>query len=304
MRLSKKELLHTVRNTLLVILGTLILAFGTAVFILPMNIVSGGMSGLAIIIKALIPLEFITIDLIVFVLTWLLFLVGMLILGRPFAAKTLLSAIIYPLAISLFLRLTDPAVLDGFFALTTYAHTDLALILAATVGGVCIGTGCALTFIGGGSTGGTDIIAFVLCKYFPKMKSSVVIFAIDALVVVLGMAVLRNLIISLLGILSAFICAVMVDKVFLGGRAAFIAYIVTKDWERINQEIITRLDRTTTILEATGGFSREGRKMLMVTFTMSEYADLLTFIGKTDPRAFVIIHRVHEINGEGWQKLN
>ncbi len=303
LKISRPDLLRTVKNALLVVLGTLVLAFGTAVFLLPMNIVSGGISGLSIIFDLLLPFEFITVDLIVFILTWSFFLVGLFALGKPFAAKTLLSALVYPPAISLFLRLSSPDVLGGFFHLAGYPNTDLALILAATVGGVCVGTGCAITFIGGGSTGGVDILAFTLCKFFHKMKSSVVIFAIDATIVVLGMAVLRNLPISLLGILSAFIAAIMIDKVFLGGRAAFVAYIVTKEYESINRVIIEKIDRTTTILDAVGGYSSEGRKMLMVTFTMSQYADLLSVIGKEDPRAFVIVHRVHEINGEGWHEL-
>ena len=106
MKLSKSEFWLWAKNISLVVLGTLILAFGTAIFIIPMNIVAGGVSGLAIILKAIIPIEFITVDLIVFVLTWTLFFIGLFILGRAFAIKTLLSSIIYPPAISLFLLLT------------------------------------------------------------------------------------------------------------------------------------------------------------------------------------------------------
>lgn len=302
-KLSRGEWLIFLKNTALVLLGTLVLAFGTAIFILPMNIVSGGVSGLSIILKLLLPAEWITIDMIVFVLTWGLFLLGLLVLGRAFALKTLLSSLVYPIAISLFLRLVDGAVLDGFFCLAEHPHGDLALILSASVGGVCVGCGCALTFLGGGSTGGVDIIAFTICKLVPRLKSSVVIFVIDAATVVLGMFVIGDLLISLLGILSAFLSAVMVDKVFLGGRAAFVAHIVTDAYEQINESVIGQLDRTTTLLEATGGYSHEGKKMLIVSFTISQYAELLAIVGKHDPRAFVIVHRVHEINGEGWSKL-
>ena len=303
MKLSKKEIFHIIKNISLVIFGTLVLAFGTAVFILPMNIVSGGVSGIAIILKAILPFEFITIDIIVFAVTWILFFVGLIMLGRAFALKTLISTVIYPFAVSLFLKLADPEVLGGFFYLAGNEYADLALILCASVGGVFVGLGCALTFIGGGSTGGVDIIAFSICKIFKRLKSSTAIFVIDAVTVVLGMVVLKNLIISLLGVLSAFIAAVMVDKVFLGGRAAFMAHVITDRYEEINAQIIEKLDRTTTILDARGGFSNEGKKMLMVSFDMSQYAQLLSIVGKYDPRAFVIVHRVHEISGEGWIDL-
>ena len=303
MRISKKEMLHIAKNISLVIFGTLVLAFGTAVFILPMNIVSGGISGLAIVIKLLIPFEFITIDIVVFALTWILFFIGLAVLGRAFALKTLISAIIYPFAISLFLRLVDPSVLNGFFYLAGYEHAELALILCASVGGVFVGLGCALTFIGGGSTGGVDIISFSICKIFKRLKNSTVIFVVDAAIVVLGMFALKDLIISLLGILTALIASVMIDRVFLGGRSAFVAHIVTDKPEEINEKIIKKLDRTSTILDATGGYSHEGKKVLLVSFNMSQYADLLVIIGKCDPRAFVIINRAHEINGEGWVDL-
>ena len=303
MKLAKKDVLRIVKNYALIVVGTLVLAFGTAVFILPMNIVSGGVSGLAIIIKRLLPFEFITVDLVVLALTWALFFIGLFVLGRAFALKTLISTVIYPVAVSAFMRLVDPSVLDGFFYLADSAHADLALILCASVGGVFVGLGCALTFIGGGSTGGVDIIAFSVCKLFPRLKSSAVIFVIDAATVVLGMFVLKNLIISLLGILSAFVTAVVVDRVFLGGQAAFVANIVTDKWGEISEKIIDRLDRTTTIVDAVGGYSGEERKMLMVSFVISQYAELLSIIGKHDPRAFVVIHRAHEISGEGWKKL-
>lgn len=303
MRLSKKDAFLLIKNTALVILGTLVLAFGTAVFILPMNIVSGGVSGLSIIIDKLLPFEFITVDAVIFALTWILFFVGLFILGRTFALKTLLSSLIYPPAISMFLRLVDPAVLDGFFCLSEHPHYDLALVLSALVGGVFVGLGCALTFIGGGSTGGVDIIAFSVCKFFPRLKSSAVIFAIDALTVIFGAFVIKDLVISLLGVLSAFVTAIMIDKVFLGGRVALSAHIITDKYDEINRLVIEKLDRTTTVVDAVGGYSNESKKLLMVSITVSEYAHLLAIVGRTDPRAFVVIHQVHEISGEGWREL-
>jgi uncharacterized membrane-anchored protein YitT (DUF2179 family) len=157
--------------------------------------------------------------------------------------------------------------------------------------------------MGGGSTGGVDMIAFTICRFFPRLKSSVVIFVIDAATVIFGMLIIGDLVISLLGVFSAFVCAVMVDKVFVGGRAAFVAYIITDKVEEINNRVIESLDRTTTILEARGGYSSDEKKVVLVSFTISQYAELLAIIAKYDPRAFVMIHRAHEINGEGWSRL-
>ena len=300
MKFEKKEAWNQVRNVLLVIVGTLILAFGTAVFILPFDLVAGGMSGLAIVIDALIPIEWITVDMIIAVLTWSLFLIGFLLFGKGFAAKTLISAIVYPIGITLFLRLTDPSVLGGLFCLQASIYTELPLVISATVGGALIGVGCAVTFLSGGSTGGIDIIAFVLCKFFKRLKSSTAIFFIDVVIILLGVFLTQDLILSLLGIISAMISAIVIDKIFLGGSAAFVAQIVTENGEEINRAVIEQMERSTTIFEATGGYSKRQKQMLTVSFNMQQYAQLMEIVRRADPAAFVTVWRAHEIRGEGW----
>ena len=151
-------------------------------------------------------------------------------------------------------------------------------------------------------TSGVDIIALSLCKIFKRLKSSYAIFAIDALTVILGMFVIGDLVLSLLGILSVLISAVMIDKVFLGMSRAFVAHIVTDKYEGINASIIEHLGRTTTIVDAVGGYSGNGKKLLMVSFTMAQYNELMDIIKRKDKNAFVTISAVHEINGEGWTR--
>lgn len=302
MKRTKAEWLQLFKNVALVVAGTLILSFGTAVFLLPFELVAGGVPGLAIILNHIIPLEFFTVDTIVTILTWTLFFLGFIVMGKGFAAKTLISTIVYPVGVSLFTRLSEPSVLGGFLNLSSSAYADIAVILAALFGGLCVGVGCAVTFLGGGSTGGVDVLAFILCKIFRRLKNSVAFFIIDASTVILGMFVLGDLVVSLLGIISAFLAAVMVDKVFLGGNSAFIAQIVTSQYEAVNRAVIERMDRTTTIVDVTGGYSGEEKKMVMVSFTIRQYPELLNIISHEDKNAFVTVHRAHEISGEGWTR--
>ena len=302
LKLTKAEILLQLKNISLVILGTLVLAFGCAVFVVPFNLVTGGVTGLSIVIDNVfgkIGLD-IEIDIIIGVLTWLMFFLGLLFLGKDFALKTLVSAIVYPPAISLFMKLVDPAVMGGFLDLTTSAHADIALIISALFGGLCIGTGCAITFLGGGSTGGVDIIAFILCRFFKKWKSSIVIFAIDAITVLLGMFVIQDLILTLLGIISAMVGAIVIDKIFIGRSQAFTAQIVSDKYEEINLAIRNEVRRTTTMIPAKGGYSGDEKTVLMVTFTMRQYAYLMNAVKRIDKTAFVSISRAHEINGEGF----
>lgn len=299
---KQKNALILVKNVLLTVVGTLTLSFGSAVFIIPFNLVCGGVTGISIAVSSIIKSELVTTEALIAILTWVLFFAGLLILGRSFALKTLLSAIIYPIGISFFTRLASPDVLGGFLVFDAERYGQISLILAALFGGVFIGTGCALTFLGGGSTGGTDIIAFSICKFFKKLRSSYVIFAIDAAVIAVGMFALKSLVLTLLGILSAFITALVIDKLFLGESGAFIAQIVSERSGEISDAVIKNLGRSTTFFDVTGGYSKCGRKLLMVSFKKEQYLELVRLVDSIDQRAFVTVHRAHEVRGEGFSK--
>ena len=302
MKKNKYDPRSIAKNIGLVVLGTLILSFGTSIFLLPFNLVTGGIPGISLIISNLVSIEWLTVDVIVTILTWSFFLLGLIVLGKSFAAKTLISAIVYPIGVSIFLRLGSADVLGGFFDLSSHSHAELALIIAAVSSGICVGVGCALSFLGGGSTGGVDIIAFVICKIFKRLKHSVVMFVIDASIVILGMFAIGDFVLSLLGVTSAFIAAYMIDKGFIGSTKSFIAQIITDEYANINKEILERVDRGSTIIDITGGYSGERKKMLMVSFTVNQYAEILNIVNKYDKKAFMTIHRAHEINGEGWTR--
>ncbi len=298
-RFTKAEIINTVKNTSLVVLGTLVLAFGTSLFMLPYDLVAGGLSGYSIVLSRLIPSEILTVEQIITIMTWAMFIIGAVFLGKAFALKTLVSTIVYPIGISLFSGIADEAFLGGFFNLGT---GGTGYILASVFSGVMVGLGCALSFLGGGSTGGVDSIAFTICKYFKKLRSSIVIFVIDAVSVLLGMIVIGDFALSLLGIVSAFVAAIVIDKVFLGGNKAFVAHIITSNPDEITEQIIKKLERTTTVVDVVGGYSGESKKMLIVSFSMKEYSIIMAIITAADKNAFMTVNRAHEINGEGWTR--
>lgn len=313
-KLEKNKIYRELKNVLLVIVGSCILGVATGIFLVPFNIVAGGVTGIAIILNKLIAsvipeavvsffaqfgLEM--MDVYVSTLTWSMFLIGLFILGKNFAIKTVISSIFYPMFFTLTSKLVDPNVLGGFFDLKNSTdHEGVALILAAIFGGALVGAGCAITFLGGGSTGGVDIIALSICKFIPKLKSSVMIFIVDAAVVILGMFAIGDLSISLLGIVSAMVCAVVVDYIFVGSSSAFMAQIICSDPEALNLAIRKKLNRTTTLMTVKGGYTGEKKTMVMVLFTIREYSDVISTTMSIDRDAFVSVMKSHEINGEGW----
>jgi uncharacterized membrane-anchored protein YitT (DUF2179 family) len=306
-KLTKKEIYSYLSKNLLVILGTVILAFGSAVFLIPFDLVMGGTSGIAIIIKSCFPqgLDSATVDMYiniaVAVITWALFFIGLIFLGKDFAAKTLLSTIVYPLVFPLLSKLASPGVVPGdFFYLKGSEHEELALVFAGVMGGILLGAGCAIAFLGGGTTGGTDIIAFLICKFFPKLKISRVTFFVDFTIIALGIFAVGDLIISSIGVLSAYVSSLVIDKIFLGGKTAYVAHIVTTTPAQISEDVIKILDRTTTIMDCKGAYSGEHKNVVMVSFTMREYREILSIVSKYDKKAFITVNKAHEISGEGW----
>ena len=300
---TKREVYDWLTKNALVIIGTVILAFGSAVFLIPLDLVMGGTSGIAIIIKSFLPQGMdveACVNISVAVITWALFFVGLIFLGRDFAAKTLLSTIVYPLAFPLLSKLVSPDVLDGFFYLQGNEHGELALVFAGVVGGILLGAGCAIAFLGGGTTGGTDIIAFLIGKFFPKLKISQITFFVDFTIILLGVFAVNDIILSGIGVLSAYVSSLVIDKIFLGGKTAYVAYIVTTTPEQISRDVIKILDRTTTIMDCKGAYSGEHKNVVMISFTMREYREILSIVSKYDKKAFITVDKAHEVSGEGW----
>ena len=202
---DKKEWMRVIKNTLLVLFGTFVLAFGISMFIFPFDLVTGGISGLGIIIaKCTADLPFfgdLGPDVYSSVMNWILFVLGFFLLGKEFAMKTLISTAFYPVALLISEWIIRSSAASSLLDLTSYPadYYGISLIVATIFGGAFIGAGCAFTFLGGGSTGGIDVIALTLSKYVKRLKSSVTFFLCDTIVIVIGIMAVGNFLISLEG---------------------------------------------------------------------------------------------------------
>ena len=303
-KITKGQPLQFIRNIFLVLLGTFVLAMGTEMFIIPAGLDTGGVSGIAICFKYA-GIDF-SSEIIIGIICWILFFLGLIFLGWSFSAQTLLSTIVYPVFLLLinflcskwnFLLISESASLNG--------NVPLISLLSSLFGGVLVGAGCAITFLGGGSTGGVDIVTFIICKYFKNVKSSASIFIIDALIVLAGFLINPNhdIALALEGVLSAFLSALVVERIFVGQSQSFVAYVITDKYQEVTDDIITQIDRTTSVVDVQGGFTKEMKKMVIISFTVRQYQIVMSIISKHDKHAFTIIHRTHEINGEGFKEL-
>lgn len=205
---SRNELIKKLHAVALVTLGTFILAVGCAAFLIPFELVSGGITGIAIILAELTRGSAFEVDVIVFALSWSSFFLGLIFLGKSFALKTLLSAFLYPIFIGALLKLR----LGEYLAFLSGSF--YGIVMVAAIGGALVGIGCAVSFIGGGSTGGVDILALVIKQRSERFEVSRILLFIDSAIILIGALVISNATLTALGILSALSSAMSIEAVF------------------------------------------------------------------------------------------
>lgn len=280
---------NKVVNLLMIILGNLSLAIGTSLFILPHNIVNGGVSGIAIICQAFFKWN---AGVTILVVDWLLFFVGLVILGKKFALKTLLSTILYPLFINAFTNI------DYFSQLAKQVTNPL---LACLAGALLTGFGLGVAYRAGASTGGLDIISLVLKKYF-HIKLSLSTLIMDGIIILLGLISL-SLEIALYGLLCVVITSYIIEKITISGMNSYMAHIVSEKWEEINSYLINTLQRGTTLIKVQGGLTKQEKVMIEIVFNEKEYYDIKKNIYAIDNKAFISVYKSINAYGEGFDEI-
>ena len=291
---NNQNIKRSILRFIYVILGSAILGLGAGFFLGPHNIVTGGLTGIGIICKSLFNWD---LDIVVWVLQISFFILGWIFLGKNMAIKTIIATIVYPSTLSLggYLATLNILGFNEFFA----SSNATGLILAAVFGGVFVGAGVGLTFLGGGSTGGVDILVLIIQK-FTKMKTSKLTFMVDGMIVLIGLVAIGDIGITLIGIVSAFITSIMIDKIFDNENNVIVSIISSK-YEELNKIILEKLDRGSTIIDATGGYSQKGVKMLQVVLERREYYVLEDIIADVDSQAFMFMSKVSSVRGEGFK---
>lgn len=262
-----KNIKEDLISILMVIAGNFVIATGVALFIFPLNILSGGVAGIAV---ALQPIFHLDKTLVVNALTIGLYVVGAIALGKRFALKTLASAFIYPI----FITFMTSALAD--------VHITDNPLLASLYGGICIGIGIGLVFRVGGSTGGMDIPPLIINKY-TGIPLPLLVMCIDGLTVVLG-ASTYGIEAAMIGLISVWICGKMIDKVItLGGHEAKQIMIITEKRQEMVDAIFKEIDRGVTILHAHGAYTNTEKPVIMVVVYKKQFAMLNHIISIIDP---------------------
>ena len=272
---------------ILIVIGTGLMALAISSIFDASGLVTGGFSGIAIIIKAWteniieggIPLWVTNVGLNI-----PLFLIGIKIKGFSFVKK----AIIGEISLSTWLAVQPVFNLAG---------EDL--LLAAVYGGVIQGVGIGLVFLGRGTTGGTDMMAALIQKHIPHYSISQIMQFIDGLVVVVGVYVF-GIHRALYAIIAVFLVAKISDGIIEGLKFSKAAYIITDKPQEISDMIMKEIGRGVTGISARGMYSKKEKLMLFCVVSKKEIVMLKERVNEIDPKAFVIVGDAREVHGEGF----
>lgn len=284
-KMSRKQLLikKIVVEGLYIIVGCALMAMGTSLFLLPNQLSSGGFAGISTIIYYLFGLPLGTTMLI---LNIPLFIMAIIRVGKEVAIKGILGTIILSAFIDIFERF-NPLTQDRF--------------LACIYGGILVGLGTAIVLKANASTGGTDLLSYIIRSFKPNYRAGNLIVIVDTAIVLLNVIFFREVEIGLYSAIAIYLNGKMIDIVFEGIYFTKTMFIVSNHYKEIAQEIGEKLDRGSTAVYAKGMYTKEKRMMLWCVASRGEVAKIKQIAQEIDPRAFIVISSAREAWGKGFK---
>lgn len=253
-------------------------------FSAPSNIVQGGLTGVGTLINHIFPL--IPIGTSIFVMNIPLFILAKVFLRKGFLLKTLCATTIYSLFIDI-----------GSVFIPPYEGDKL---LGSVFCGVLSGVGLSLVFMTGATTGGTDIIAMLLRKKFPRLSMGRVMLFIDSLIVAASFPVYKEIESVMYAVTIIFIASRVIDLVLYGSGYGKLILTVTEKSEALSRAILLEIGRGVTVLPVKGAYTGKSKNMLLCAAKRAEVRGIIKFIKETDPSAFTVVCDAGDIIGEGF----
>ncbi|MBR6890696.1 MAG: YitT family protein [Clostridia bacterium] len=279
----KASVRSELKNDLLVAIGLLIASVGYRMYLIPNQVVNGGFTGVGQLLNHLLGFSVGTVNI---ALNVPLFLVSMRSMGLRFGVRSLIAMLLLSLLID---HIPLPRATDD-------------LLLAAIYGGAISGIGLGLVLRGNATTGGTDMLASLLHRLVPMVKVSYAIFFFDGLVIIASAFAFEPQA-AMYGLISTFLCNVLIDLVLEGPNSAHSYFIISDNSEAIAERILRDMDRGVTALEAMGMYSHAHKRVLLCVVNRFEAMRLRRIIFEVDPKAFVIANKAYEVLGEGFKRM-
>lgn len=301
----KKSYLTVAKEYLLITVGVTLYALGWALFLTPNHMIGGGVTGFASIIDYAFGID---IAITYFVLNIILLIVGTKVLGTGFGFKT-----IYAIFMTSFMLAVTKEFIPADFV-TEFSQDSK--IVCTVLGGIMAGVGIGLSMSQGGSTGGTDIIALVWCKFKPASPGRVILI-IDLIIITSSLLFPsyadeaatqlipfnEKIAIVVYGLMQVTVCGYAIDLYISGSKQSVQAFIFTKKVEEMADAIAFDMKRGVTMIPAKGWFSKEDKQVLMVVTRKTDLNLLLRYVKSIDPDAFLSVSSVMGVYGQGFDTI-
>lgn len=301
----KHSYLTTIKEYLLITFGVSLYALGWALFLTPNHMIGGGVTGFASIIDYAFGID---IAITYFVLNIILLIVGTKVLGTGFGFKTIYAIVMT----SVMLAVTKEFIPSDF--VTEFSQDSK--IVCTVLGGIMAGVGIGLSMSQGGSTGGTDIIALVWCKFKPASPGRVILI-IDLIIITSSLLFPsyadeaatqlipfnEKIAIVVYGLMQVTVCGYAIDLYISGSKQSVQVFIFTKKVSDMADAIAFDMKRGVTVLPAKGWFSKEDKQVLMVVTRKTDLNLLLRYVKSIDPDAFLSVSSVMGVYGQGFDTI-
>jgi uncharacterized membrane-anchored protein YitT (DUF2179 family) len=283
---SWKKIQAGIKPNLIITFGLMVNALGWIAFLMPADIVGGGISGVSALIFFATGFP---MGVAYLIINAVLILVAIRVLGASFGIKTIVSVVILSVLFGLFSGIVkEPIVKDDF--------------MATVIGGILAGVGVGIVFTQGSSTGGTDVIAMLITRY-RNISPGRVIFMCDVIIIGSSFFVFHSLEKMMYGYVVMAIMAYAIDNVLAGSKQSYQIFIFSKHHDQIAEKVANDIKRGVTVIDGKGWYSGEKIPIIMVLVRKHEINEVFNLIKQIDPRAFMSVGEVMGVYGEGFDRI-
>ena len=292
MQIFKKSR-QIVMSYVVITLGLMLYTFGWSAFMLPMKIVGGGVSGMSAILYYAVGIH-VPIGVLNFIFNAILVAIGFKMLGSKFGANTIYGIIMSSLCFILWQQVLR---VDTWFDVEHFG-----VFMCAVLGGVCCGAGIGLSFIMGGNSGGTDIIALIVCKYH-NISPGRVIMLIDVVIIGCSFFVSHKLDNVICGYVVMVVMTYVLDMVLDGNKQSYQVMVFSSKNDEIGDAVTKEVGRGATLLDAEGCYTKNSQKVLLMMVHRTAKPHVMQIIHRIDENAFVSVSKAEGVYGKNFEKL-
>jgi uncharacterized membrane-anchored protein YitT (DUF2179 family) len=288
LEMSIKLIFKTIKAYVIISIGIFIYAFAWKAFLIPNEITGGGVAGIATVLYFVSGAK-ISTGITILIINAILLTIAFYVLGKGFGAKTIYGVVFLSLMFSF---LKSPESISGQF-------NESDKLICAIIGGILSGAGVVLTFMQGGSTGGTDIVAMILNKYYNTTPGKVFLYC-DLVIIGLSYFINHDIRTIIYGYVMMGVFSYTVDLLLSGNKQSVQILIFSRKYKEIADSVVFLKKRGVTAIDATGWYTQETTKVLIVLVRKQELNDVYRIIKSIDSDALISVANVMGVFGKGF----